>query len=69
MAFAFSITTNSDLSYDKIMEYLITNSITFSKDSSKGYISLEVHGNSNDYTYFQEQIKSGVLLAHLQEMI
>jgi hypothetical protein len=65
----FSITTNSDNSYDKIMEYLITNSITFSKETSGGHISLEVHGNTNDYTYFKEQIRTGVLLAHLVEMI
>ena len=66
---AFQITTTSDSSYTKIMEYLISNSITFSKDTSMGPTTLEVHGNFNDYNYFKNLIDSGVIIAHLQEMI
>jgi len=65
----FLITTSSDSSYDKIMSYLISRSLTFNKDSSMGPITLEVQGNSNDYTYFKQLIESGVIHAHLQEML
>ncbi len=66
---AFNITINSEISYDKIMEYLISKSLTFSKDSSSGPIHLEIHGSNNDYTYFKNMIESGMIHAHLQEMI
>lgn len=66
---AFIISTASDSSYDKIMEYLISKSLTFSKDTAGGPIMLEIHGNTNDYTYFKNMIESGVIIAHLQEML
>lgn len=65
----FTISVNNDNSYDKIMSYIISNSLTFSKDSSMGSITLEVHGNSNDYNHFKSLIESGMLHAHLQEML
>lgn len=65
----FYLTTPSDSSYDKIMEYLISRSLTFSKDTSSGPIRLEIMGNTNDYNYFKEQIDTGIIIAHLQEAL
>ena len=65
----FNITPLGDHSYDKVMEYIVSRSLTFSKDTSFGPINLEVHGNSNDYTHFKQMIESGVIHAHLQEML
>lgn len=66
---SFVITVENDNSYNKVMTYLISNSVTFSKDNSFGPIKIEVQGNSNDYTYFKQQIESGMILAHLQEVL
>jgi hypothetical protein len=65
----FYLTTGSDSSYDKIMEYLISRSLTFSKDTSSGPVKLEIMGNTNDYIYFKEQIEAGMIFAHLQEAL
>jgi len=66
---AFILTTNSDSSYDKIMEKLISRGVYFSKDSNGGTISLEIHGSSQDYQEFKSMIENGIISAFLQEAI
>jgi hypothetical protein len=65
----FYLTTASDSSYDKIMEYLISRSLTFSKDTSSGPVRLEIMGNANDYKHFKDQVDSRIIIAHLQEAV
>lgn len=66
---AFILTTNSDSSYDKIVEKLITKGVYFSKDTNGGHISLEIHGSSQDYQDFKSMIDTGEIFAHLQEAL
>jgi hypothetical protein len=65
----FILTTNSDLSYDKIMEKLTSKGIYFSKNSNGGTISLEINGSVQDYREFKDMIESGTISAFLQETI
>jgi hypothetical protein len=66
---AFFLTTNSDSSYDKIVEKLISKGVYFSKDLNGGTITLEIHGNSQDYQDFKSMIESGAISAYLEEAI
>lgn len=66
---AFIVTTNSDSSYDKIVEMLISKGVYFSKDTNGGAISLEIHGTPQDYHDFKAMIDSGQIHAYLEEAL
>ena len=66
---AFIVTTNSDSSYDKIVEMLISKGVYFSKDTNGGAISLEIYGNTQDYHDFKAMIDSGQISAYLEEAL
>lgn len=65
----FYISVNDDSSYDKIMEKLVSRSVFFSKDTSNGYISIEVQGNTEDYSVFKRMIDNKEIHAFIQEGI
>ena len=65
----FILTTNSDASYDKIVEKLISKGIYFCKEFNGENISLEINGNSQDYQDFKSMIDNGIIIAYLEEAI
>ena len=65
----FYIITSSDIAYTAIIEYLISHSLTFSKDTSSGPTVLEVEGCVADYKYFKDLIDNNQLHAQIHEVI
>ena len=61
----FTVSTNSEIAYDKIMKYLTEKSLMFSREGS----GFEITGSTDDYLYFDKEIKEGRLYAYIQDMI
>jgi hypothetical protein len=61
----FTVSTSSEIAYDKIMKYLTENSLMFSRNGN----GFEIIGNVDHYKYFENEIKEGRIYAFMQEMI
>lgn len=59
----FILMLGNEQAYDKAMKYLMEHGRTFSKDGSR----LEIHGNSDDWKYFQTEIEAKRFNGHLLE--
>ena len=65
----FIIGTDSDGSFDRIMTYIVSKSLTHMKTQRGGTTEFEVHGLQENYNYFDTEIKAGRIRAYLEYVV
>ena len=54
---SFIIQTSNDPAYSRILQTVISKSLTHSKTVNGGLIELEIIGSPEDYKFFEQEVK------------